>query len=171
MWRTKKYFVGNVVHHVKQGGSVKFVVGEETNMISPRLDVEEIVCRFLKAVAILDTWPTEDEFLKGWNEDVFKGACDAALDRYTYLGWRHDEYVGWRWESDGGELEESRRWAQMNTYWLSQCYDYASVLVEAMTLMDDLIPWTKRALEYSCGLKTFFILHPFDFGFKLQNEF
>ena len=72
-------------------------------MISPRSDIEEIVCCFLKAVAIIETWPSEDEFLKAWNQDVFKGASDAALDRYTYLGWRHDEYVGWRWESDGGE--------------------------------------------------------------------
>ena len=89
-------------------------------MISPRFDVEEVVCQFLKAVAIVDTWPSEDEFLKAWNEDVFKGAADGALDRYTYLGWTHDAYVGWRWEGKGQIIEEtSRRCIQLDTYCLS----------------------------------------------------
>jgi hypothetical protein len=97
-WDTYNYFSGHV-EKIKRG-NINFYIGEEKSFSAPRLEVEEIVCRFVKAVGFVDeTWDSEQAFVDEW-EQIFEGVAEDSIQRYYYLGWVNDKYYGWKMEGN-----------------------------------------------------------------------
>jgi len=158
-WEEWNYFCGKIENI--QRGTINFHVGEEKTFLAPRSDIEEIICRFVKAVGVVETWESEEDFLYDW-ESIFEGVAEDSVQRFCYLGWVDDYYYGWRME--GNKIKQSRKFVALDTREFKRYWDKAWKLVEAMRLMDNLVLWGFNALM-SEDVDSFIIVHRFDFCF------
>lgn len=55
----------------------------------PSLDLERIIDRFVKAIAVVETYRSKDGFIYVWNENIFifHNAGEYLDIRFFYLGW------------------------------------------------------------------------------------
>jgi hypothetical protein len=49
------------------------IVGEVVDFISPSVDVKRIIDKYVEAIAVVETWGTEEQFVEAWENDVFGG--------------------------------------------------------------------------------------------------
>jgi hypothetical protein len=160
-WNNYNYCSGNV-DNIRRG-NVNFYIGEEKTFSAPRLEVEEIVCRFVKAVGIIETWESEDTFVDEW-ERIFEGVPEDSIQRYYYLGWENDKYYGWKME--GNVVRQSRKFVSFKRRVFKRYWDSAWKLIEATRLMENMVIWAGNALM-SEDVGRFVRDCPFDFGFDM----
>jgi hypothetical protein len=81
---------------LKKGNeSLGYIIGEVVDFVSPSVEVERIVEKHIKAIAVVETWKTKERFIEAWETGVFGGkTSERALVRYIYLGWRLTENIG-----------------------------------------------------------------------------
>lgn len=74
--------------------SKTLLAGEVTDFVCPSRELERIIDLFIKAVAIVETWRTEEDFIHVWDE-FFQGKPDRSDAKFVYLGWKFEKYIGW----------------------------------------------------------------------------
>jgi hypothetical protein len=131
------------------GARIRVAVGEVTDYVSPSKEVEGIIDKYVKAIAIVETWKTEDSFLKDWNDTVFTGVGEKSNDRYIYMGWNMKTYFGWNMRqlelNDEEEQSEIGRMEavsmQFDQRTLSAFWKKAWNTVRALQLIDRINEW------------------------------
>ena len=148
---------------------IRVVVGEVINYVSPSREVEQIIDKYVKAIAIMEIWKTEEDFLKDWDKRVFTGVRETSNDRYVYMGWKMKLYFGWdmsklvdlkntvEHQEKLGEKEACSK--QFDRKTLSDFWNNALNTVRALQLMDRLNEW---ALDHAHNPLD---SEPFVFGF------
>jgi hypothetical protein len=158
----KKYFNEGTL---KLGNTeVGYIVGEVIDYVTPSLDLERIIDRFVKAIAIVETYRSKDNFINAWNENIFHNAREYADIRFLYLGWDLKTYIGC--DTNLKSKEETAMVTvceQFNRQQLERFWDKAWNTVRALLLVDCLRTW---AFDYRiCP----YITGPFDFTFTNEN--
>jgi hypothetical protein len=143
----------------------KFVVGEVLDYVTPSREIEGIIDKYVKAIAIVETWQTEENFLENWEENVFNKVGDNSDNRFVYLGWTMNRYLGWNTPNitEQKELEalgKETLCKQFNTVTLSRFWKKAWNTVKALLIMDCLNNWAIDWIRDPIGTKLF------DFGFE-----
>jgi hypothetical protein len=134
-------------------------VGEVTEFVCPSRELERIIDPFTKAIAIVETWNTENDFVEAWN-DFFGGKPDLSNARFVYLGWKFENYLGWDGRFVKGENNVRQEFSQFNNLILRRFWNRARNTVKALLIMDSIEVWAYYRFR-SCGL----ISEPFDFSF------
>jgi hypothetical protein len=143
------------------------IVGEMVDFVTPSIDVERIIDKYVKAIAVVETWRTKERFIEAWVMDVFRGErSERANIRYIYLGWRMRNYIGidnpvMEGESGGGMMHVS---VQCDTHRLSMFWEHALITLKAMLIMDCLDSWAETRLSSSS------IVRPFKFGWDDSED-
>jgi hypothetical protein len=130
-------------HLFKGNNIVGRCVGEVTDYVSPSLEIEGMIDNYIKAIAIVEIWQTEDAFIFDWEENVFGGARDLSEKRFIFMGWVLNRYIGWNTNSvkiqhDCGKVD----WfLQFDRRRLSIFWNKAWNTVKAMLIVDCLDSW------------------------------
>jgi hypothetical protein len=140
-------------------------VGEERDIITPSREVEEVICKFVKSVATVETWRTRDNFIDTWNKTYFPGLSNYSIRRYVCLGWRRNCYVGWDWGSNGGEVIERREFVMLDSFRFGKYWDEAYDCVRALLIIDALLKWALDGVRSGWTQKVYEYTRPFDIGF------
>jgi hypothetical protein len=81
-------------------------IGEERTILTPSREEEEILCKYVKLIATVETsWRVRNNFIGVWNNMHFPGESEFSIRRYVRLGWKPEDYVSWDWV--GNEKRES----------------------------------------------------------------
>lgn len=149
------------------GGQAVFV-GEVFDCVSPDRDIEGIIDKFIKAIAIVETWETEDKFLEAWDRDVFKHVGDRSDNRFVHLGWQMNKYLGWNTpaltEKERYNLVKKVLFQQFDHRSLSKFWKIAWRTVKALLIMDCINKWAIDFVSDPDGTE------PFDFGFDEDED-
>lgn len=139
-------------------------VGEVTEFVCPNKELERIIDPFTKAIAIVETWMTEDDFITAWN-DFFEGKSDSSDARFVYLGWKFEKYLGWNGRFVKNQNNVKQVFCQFSSYRLAQFWNRARNTVKALLVMDCIDFWAYRQFR-SSGL----VDEPFDFSFDSCDD-
>lgn len=146
----------------KKMGGQEVVVGEVFDCVSPDREIEGIIDKFIKAIAIVEKWETEDNFLDAWDRNVFNRVADGSDDRFVYLGWQMNKYLGWNTpdlsEVERYHLVKMGEFQQFNYRSLSKFWQVAWRTVRALLIMDCINQW---AIDFVRDPDD---VEPFDFG-------
>jgi hypothetical protein len=126
------------------------IIGEVVDFVAPSVEVERIVEKHVKAIAVVETWKTKENFLHAWENGVFGGeTSDKTHSRYIYLGWKLSKKIGIDHpvteanEKDSRLLQHS---VQFDFRRLGRFWDKAWDTVKAMLLVDCLDMWAFNRL-------------------------
>lgn len=143
----------------KGNAKVGYIIGEVVEFVSPSVEVEQIIDKYIKAIAVVETWQTEDRFIEAWENGVFgSGVREKGETRYVYLGWKLVEYIGV--DHPGDERIQSRmvrHSVQFDRSILRKFWVSATNTVKAMLMVDCLDMWAYHQLLSG-------IQRPFRFG-------
>lgn len=132
---------------LKKGNAVLGnIIGEVVDFVSPSVEVEKIVEKHIKAIAVVETWKTKEQFIEAWETDVFGGqTSERALSRYVYLGWKLYEYIGIDNPITKANARKIQNSVQFDRCKLGNFWDKARITVKAMLIVDCLDMWA-----YNC---------------------
>jgi hypothetical protein len=152
---------------LKRGNmQVGHIIGEIVDFVSPSVDVERIVNKHVKAIAVVETWRTEERFIKAWETDVFKGEKRERADiRYIYLGWQLMKYIGIDnplTEENEGDSHMFAKSVQFDRSKLGMFWNRAVITLNAMQIVDCLYVWAYN--QILSGIE-----RPFLFGWENRN--
>jgi hypothetical protein len=151
------YGKGNLYKSLNVG--IDDFVGEVIEFVCPSRELERIIDPFTKAIAIVETWKTEEDFIRAWN-DFFQGKPDRSDARFVYLGWQFEHYLGWDGRFVQHRNNVKQKFCQFSTLKLADFWKRACNTVKALLIMDCIDFWAYRKFR-SSGL----IDEPFDFSF------
>jgi hypothetical protein len=122
--------------------------------------LERINDPFIKAIWIVETWRTEEDYIHAWN-DFFQGKADTLDARFVYLGQTIDnEYLGCNGCFVINQNNLQQVFCQINRLNLARFYNRAWNMVKVLLIMDCIDVW-----EY-CHFRRYGLIHePFDFCF------
>jgi hypothetical protein len=141
-------------------------VGEERDVITPSKEVEEVICKFVKSVATIETWRTKNDFVDAWNDKYFQGVRENSIKRYVCLGWKRNCYVGWDWCSEDGKVVERRQFVMLDSVKLGRYWDEAWDCVRAQLIIDALLKWAFDGVKTGWTQKVYEINRLFHLGFN-----
>jgi hypothetical protein len=86
------------------------------------LEVKQIIDPFIKAIAIVKTYKSKDEFLDAWNE-FYHNSADQLDCRFVYFGYVQDRYIGWNSPFNKKINRDSQRFVQLTNRQLGKNWD------------------------------------------------
>jgi hypothetical protein len=137
-WDEGSFFKGGKL--TKGNFKVGNIIGEVVDFISPSVEIERIIDKYVKAIAVVETWRTEDRFVEAWENNVFGGDYNERSDvRYVYLGWKMVKHIGVDHPVTSDNELDSRmvtHTAQFTRSMLSKFWNRAVLTVKAMLILD-----------------------------------
>jgi hypothetical protein len=123
-------------------------IGEELTILTPLRDVEEVLCKFVKSIATVETFNNRDNFINIWNETHFPGESEMSIRRFIRLGWTTEDYIGWDWAGDNDRnVKYVLEFVHLDSRRLGYYWDEAWEYVRAMLIMDALVDWIYDMLK------------------------
>jgi hypothetical protein len=118
-------------------------------ILTPSSEVEEVLCKFVKSIATVETWSDRNKFIDIWNDMHFPGKLEFSLQRYIRLGWKPEDYVGWDWVLGNKNrlVKEHLSFVHLDSVRLGYYWDKAWDCVKALLIMDALVNWVTDMLE------------------------
>jgi hypothetical protein len=123
------------------------IIGEVSEYVSPVVDVERIIDKYIKAIAILERWKTVDDFIYDWDGNVFTGLLlneKTAHERFLFTGFVLNRYIGWE-NNSVAELHDCgliMEFQQVTTGTITRFWNKARMTVQAMSIVDRLDDWS-----------------------------
>jgi hypothetical protein len=115
-------------------------VGEVTEYVAPLLDIERIIDPYVKAIAIVETWRGESDFVEAWNV-FFKGEHEMSNARFVYLGYSFDKFIGCNHPFVKHDNSARQVFCQFTYHQLGRFWEKAWMTVKALLIMDCLEVW------------------------------
>jgi hypothetical protein len=146
-------------------------IGDETKILTPSREVEEVLCKFVKSIATVETWRERNKFIEVWNDTHFPGVSEFSIRRYVKIGWTPEEYVGWNWVgNENREVKEYMSFVHLDSVRLGYYWDEAWDNVKALLIMDALVDWVTEMLESGQERWKYERENPFYVGFEQNGK-